>query len=901
MSMGNRNNLLNYLRAVVGTWRNDPRDDAELLTLFAQTRDEEAFRTLVGRHGSLVWQTCRGVLGEGPDAEDAFQITFLILARQASRLHAAPLVGWLFRVARRTALNARSGKRRRQELEQRLQALPRPETEGGDGKTELYAILQEELAGLPERQRIPLALRYLEGKTLEEIARIVGCSRPVLSQRLAKGEETLRCRLSRRGLTVAGGALGALLAQTAAKAAVPAQLMGKVVQAALSSAGERTTLLSLAAVVGVLFSTRALLVALGLLLIGGVTLLAWPARPGPTVESKAPEGTAKKPPAPETRPTVALTGTVTDRAGKPVSNAQVVVLGHGVHRVGWPAPSDTVLGEGKTDEGGEYRVNVPTEFTSNLAGKGQVKLLVRASGFSLRTTQTLLTMRRSESVQLESEGRLRGRLLTPEGEPASGVRINVVQLGCVYWQENGTETDPPPGWPRSVTTDSDGWYELKGPGRTEETRLLVQDDRYGICPVVIPPGKEPAVVTLPRPRELSGRVIDGQSGQPLADVRVVAQPISESYPSSFRPMKHTDREGRFRLRLQPGVRYEIQAAAPDGLAYLGMSRPYPEEGKELTLELLPGVRITGRVVDSEGSPVRDVLVRYIPRERTGRSLPGDGMWPVWTGADGKFVISVMPGRGHLLLNSNDGNYRVIVKSSETVLGQPGDRHRWYADAIVPIVPELGQPFQDVRVTLHKATTVSGTVVDPKGQTVTDGVLLSHHLIWPHVTGVRGILISSDRQFHLPSCEPGRTERVLVLDGKGEFGTVAEVASPVGKERQLTVQLQPCGKAVVRIVNTKGRPIPGFRVKLAVHMPECVPPLDGGGPAEYQEAYWLNAEIYPHPSQGFRTNEKGEVVLPSLIPGVGYHVLNTANLCLSREEIRVTPGQQIEVPMVLNIP
>src|SRR5262249_22726715 len=72
-------NLLSYLRAVAGAWRDDSREDAELMARFAEDGDEAAFKALVWRHGPLVWRSCTRVLGDGPDAEDAFQITFLAL------------------------------------------------------------------------------------------------------------------------------------------------------------------------------------------------------------------------------------------------------------------------------------------------------------------------------------------------------------------------------------------------------------------------------------------------------------------------------------------------------------------------------------------------------------------------------------------------------------------------------------------------------------------------------------------------------------------------------------------------------------------------------------------------------------------------------------------------------
>src|SRR5438874_13713921 len=91
--------VLHYLRGLVGA---PPAagDDRELLRAFAGRRDESAFAALVERHGPLVWGVCRRVLRDAQDAEDAFQATFLVLARKAGSVPwRADAGNWLSPVA----------------------------------------------------------------------------------------------------------------------------------------------------------------------------------------------------------------------------------------------------------------------------------------------------------------------------------------------------------------------------------------------------------------------------------------------------------------------------------------------------------------------------------------------------------------------------------------------------------------------------------------------------------------------------------------------------------------------------------------------------------------------------------------------------------------------------------
>src|SRR6516164_8311623 len=105
-----------------GTEAVGDRTDGWLLERFAVQRDEAAFAALVQRYGPLVLCACRRVLQHEQDAEDAFQATFLVLARKAPQLCQSKSVGrWLYSVADRIAKKARHSKARQQVRETELE------------------------------------------------------------------------------------------------------------------------------------------------------------------------------------------------------------------------------------------------------------------------------------------------------------------------------------------------------------------------------------------------------------------------------------------------------------------------------------------------------------------------------------------------------------------------------------------------------------------------------------------------------------------------------------------------------------------------------------------------------------------------------------------------------------
>src|SRR5262249_49476547 len=187
-------------------------------------QDRAAFHAILHRHGPMVLDVCRAVLGSDADAEDAFQTTFLVLTRKAGSLRkAASLGSWLHGVAYRTSLKARAQSALRQEREARAPIRQAAEPDDVSWR-EVRQVLHEELNELSEHYRVPLVLCYLEGKTQEQAADELGVAKSTLRQRVERGRDLLRTRLVRRGLGPAALLAAAAWPVANASAAIPLSL-----------------------------------------------------------------------------------------------------------------------------------------------------------------------------------------------------------------------------------------------------------------------------------------------------------------------------------------------------------------------------------------------------------------------------------------------------------------------------------------------------------------------------------------------------------------------------------------------------------------------------------------------------------------------------------------------------
>jgi RNA polymerase sigma factor (sigma-70 family) len=274
------------------------RLDAELIERFVAAQDEAAFARLVERHGPLVLGVCRRVLRNLHDAEDAFQATFLVLARKARHIrqrHA--LAGWLYKVAYHLSVRLRASSERRSQAERQP---PPTRDDPADAQVtwaEVRQVLDDEFARLPEKYRAPLLLCCLAGYTRDEAAEQLGWTLGTLKMRLERGRQLLRARLDRRGLSVSATMLAVVLAQQAAATPVPAALVQGTgsasvmfargtIPAALSARAVRLAGTGLSA-----GTTQAMLLGAAVVLIGllgrASGILGSSDTPGPTVEVAA--------------------------------------------------------------------------------------------------------------------------------------------------------------------------------------------------------------------------------------------------------------------------------------------------------------------------------------------------------------------------------------------------------------------------------------------------------------------------------------------------------------------------------------------------------------------------------------------------------------------------------------
>ncbi|MBI3409339.1 MAG: RNA polymerase sigma factor [Planctomycetes bacterium] len=248
MPVSHLNALLDHLRKTGVVGQAGDLSDGQLLQSFNSQRSNAAFEALVRRHGSMVWGVCRRLLQNHHDAEDAFQATFLVLARKAASIVPREMVGnWLYGVARQTALRAGATAVKRRTQERQVMQLPEPPASDRTAALDMHEMLDEELSRLPDKYRVAVVLCDLEGKTRAEAARQLNWREGTVASRVARGRSLLAKRMARRGFKFSVATLAASLAPSA-NAQAPASLVSAVIKSSAAATTQAAACLASAKV-----------------------------------------------------------------------------------------------------------------------------------------------------------------------------------------------------------------------------------------------------------------------------------------------------------------------------------------------------------------------------------------------------------------------------------------------------------------------------------------------------------------------------------------------------------------------------------------------------------------------------------------------------------------------------
>jgi RNA polymerase sigma factor (sigma-70 family) len=433
--------------------------DEQLLEAFLADGDESAFTALVERHGPMVLSTCRSILHQPEDIEDAFQATFLILVCKGRSIRGrGALAIWLRQVAHRVAVRAGVEEARRRAHERCAGAGRAADPRCNDPDGDWRLILREELARLSDRYRLPLLLCDLEGKTHAEAAAELGCGPATVQRRLTTARNLLRSRLTRRGVSPTDRALATTLACPAAAQVPPAWVEATVRAATLL--GSRAVHIAVGHVVSattaelVRKSLRTMLLgqlkvaAVLTVLVAALGGIAWGVRAAspdePVTVRPNPDPPRPRPMMPagptapvESKPTVAgrdaavpkgfaFHGRVVDPAGRPVAGATLYVAG------GWLKPSAYHTPRATSGADGRFRFEVSrADFMPTPPGEtpsDDVTVVARAPGYAFGLAGTSDPLRGSTLRLASDDAPIAGRVVDLEGRPVAGASVKVMEV-----------------------------------------------------------------------------------------------------------------------------------------------------------------------------------------------------------------------------------------------------------------------------------------------------------------------------------------------------------------------------------------------------------------------------------------------------------------------------------------
>lgn len=627
----------------------------------------------------------------------------------------------------------------------------------------------------------------------------------------------------------------------------------------------------------------------------------------------APGSASKRETAAEGKPSAdqyTIRGIVLGPDGKPAVGADVFWLGNRrppVPYVAMPrddesrrSPELRTLARAKTDARGRFTMNASYNPADYIRFNGIESMLVSfapGAGMSSRFLKPK-EVATEVSVHLPPEVVVRGRLLTPAGRPAVGVRV---AWNGFYNDANaeegmhvglGTSLDSVPDfWPRPRETDRDGRFVFENVPQGMYATYSFHHPDYAVDEVTvnatadgsISPGLKGFEIVPVKPtfthalepaRPVVGRVTDKQTGKPLAGMPVEMIPMRRHGGMPF--STRTDADGRYRVSgHQADNTYFTTVYPPADSGYLAAKdrrREWPAGANALEVNFaLERARLVGgRVIDRDTrQPLAGAAVVYQPARGNPNYKDGyDLRNTVLTDHEGRFTITALPGKGFLAVETPDEDYirtplRLAIRG--TTLYPQG-----HAAVNVPKDGDV----TPVDILVKKGVTLEARAIGPDGHLVAGLVAM-----YP---GIDAKLIDvwnsgqefPDGTFRIPGADPERTYRVFFVQPDRRLGTVAALKLNPSDLGPIEVRLQPTATVKGKLVNPGGSTPAGVQVYPTLVLTADRKELKDEDLFDGDLVQFYNAVLGQRHFYFYRGFEggNGEFSFEALIPGARFYVV-----------------------------
>ena len=492
-----------------------------------------------------------------------------------------------------------------------------------------------------------------------------------------------------------------------------------------------------------------------------------------------------------------------------------------------------------------------------------------ADGFGLDWAEVGGSTAVTVNLKLVEDLSLEGRFLDVQGNPMSGAKVFVREVSSdsavnltryIQTLERSSATlktcwGPLPGQPPQVTTAADGRFRLTGLGRDRLVMLALEGSGIlstqrvamtrpaaAVSAGLIRPGGVPLECVASAPGSIRGVVRNKKTGQAVAGVKIS---VPRSGSSTY-----TDKDGRYELLIPPELRGLVVMAQPQNeQPYFAAAVRPPNTPNQAPLtadfELIGGISLRGRVTEqSTGKPPKRAVVEYYPLFPNAHSsvlTPLEHLQAASSAtiqADGSYSLTVLPGPGVVLVAASPRDSYACARideqelanlfrggdskrrretlrrlrgqgfyysidgadrggSSWLFMGYPGgmrcvDRY----NALGLIHPDEETKSLRHDLTVQPARPLRGTVVGPDGKPLS-GVEVCGLTSMPDAERLDG------PSFLVEGLNPRRTRELSFHDkekGLGKFLTIRG-----DQTKPLTVQLEPCGEVIGRMVDKTGGP------------------------------------------------------------------------------------------------